>query len=73
MFAPFIVDLIGEQDGKLPVAIFGIIVLIASSTLLFLPETKGLPLVQSYKDLNHHSCGKTSVLGKLWSKVSNTD
>merc|ERR1712150_325665 len=58
VFAPFIVEMAGEKDKQLPPAIFGIIVLIASSTLFFLPETKGLALTQCYKDLRQHSCAR---------------
>ena len=68
MFAPFIVDLGGEKNHGLPPAIFGIMMILASLTLLFTPETKGLPLIQNYKDMKQYSFTKTSVMGKLYHK-----
>ena len=70
MFAPFIVDLGGEKNHGLPPAIFGIIMIVGSLTLLFTPETKGLPLVQNHKDLCQYSFTKTSVMGKLYHKMA---
>ena len=68
VFSPLIVDLVGEENNELPPVIFGVIVLFASLSLLFLPETKGMPLLQKHKDLNQHSCAKESLIGKLFSK-----
>ena len=69
MFAPFIVDLGGEDNPALPPAIFGIMMIMASLTLLFTPETKGLPLIQNYKDMANHSFTKTSIIGKIYQNV----
>ena len=69
MFAPFIVDLVGEENNELPPVIFGVIVLLSSMSLLFLPETKGLPLIQNHNDLNQHSCAKQSIIGRLYNKL----
>jgi OCT family organic cation transporter-like MFS transporter 4/5 len=68
VFAPFIVDIGGEKDHGLPPAIFGCMMILSSLTLLFTPETKGLPLTQSYKDMKLNSFTKTSILGKLYHK-----
>ena len=69
MFSPLIVDLVGEENNELPPVIFGVIVLLASLSLLFLPETKGMPLLQNHKDLNQHACAKESLIGKLFNKL----
>ena len=49
--APYIVDLGGQSNPRLPPGIFGLIMMLASLTFLFLPETKGLPLVQTVEDM----------------------
>ena len=41
--------------------------ILSSLTLLFAPETKGLPLTQSYKDMKLNSFTKTSIMGKFYS------
>ena len=69
VLAPFIVDLGGEKNHGLPPAIFGTMMILASLTLLSLPETKGLPLIQNYKDMSQYSYTKTSFLGKLNDKL----
>ena len=72
MFAPFIVDIAGENNPGLPFAIFGCMMLVSCLTLLFTPETKGLPLTQNYKDMKLNSFKKTSVVGKLYQKFNKT-
>ena len=69
VFAPFIVDLGGEDNPALPPAIFGIMMIMASLTLLLAPETKGLPLIQNYKDMAHHSFTETSIIGRIYHKI----
>jgi len=68
VFAPFIVDIGGEKNHGLPPAIFGCMMILSSLTLLFTPETKGLPLTQSYKDMKLNSFTKTSIIGKFYHK-----
>ena len=69
VFAPFIVDLGGENNHGLPPAIFGAMMILSSSSLLFTPETKGLPLIQNYKDMALYSFTQTSIIGKLYHKL----
>jgi hypothetical protein len=68
VLAPFIVDLGGEKNHGLPAAIFGTMMILASLSLLFTPETKGLPLIQNYKDMSLYSLTKTSIAGQLYHK-----
>ena len=72
VFAPFIVDLGGENNHGLPPAIFGSMMILSSLTLLFSPETKGLPLTQSYKDMKLNSFTKTSIMGRLYNRYVKT-
>ena len=71
VFAPFIVDLGGESNHGLPPAIFGMMMILSSLTLLFTPETKGMPLIQSSKDMSQFPCSKTSIAGKLYNMLRN--
>ena len=69
VLAPFIVDLGGEGNEGLPSAIFGTMMISSALCLFLTPETKGLPLIQNYKDMAHHSFTQTSILGKLYHKL----
>nr|XP_040563904.1 solute carrier family 22 member 1-like [Lepeophtheirus salmonis] len=47
----FILDIGTDIHEDFPLVIFGILLLFASVTFLFLPETKGIPLADNYEDL----------------------
>ena len=68
VLAPFIVDLGGEKNPGLPPAIFGAMMILTSLSLLFTPETKGLPLIQNHKDMSLYPLTKTSIAGQLYHK-----
>ena len=63
VIAPFIVDLGGEANPNLPPAVFGAMMITLSITLLFTPETKGMPLIQNFRDMRR--CSDTSIAAKL--------
>eukprot|EP00092_Neocalanus_flemingeri_P035998 GFUD01039196.1.p1 GENE.GFUD01039196.1~~GFUD01039196.1.p1 ORF type:complete len:521 (-),score=88.36 GFUD01039196.1:44-1606(-) len=49
--APFIVELGGAIDSGIPPLVFGCVLLVSSTSFLFLPETRGKPLPQSVKEV----------------------
>lgn len=70
VIAPFIVDLGSLETKSLPMAVFGTVMMAASITFLFTPETKGLPLAQNASDLKHvASFYHKTVVGKLIQKI----
>jgi len=49
--APFIVDLGGAIDAGIPPLVFGCVIIVSSTSFLFLPETRGKPLPQSVNEV----------------------
>ena len=45
------VDLGGEVNSGLPIAVFGGLMLAAALAFLFAPETRGRPMAQNIRDL----------------------
>jgi len=50
MIAPFIVDLKKEYGAQVPLAIFGVISLLAALLVTFMPETSNTPLPDTIKE-----------------------
>ena len=66
--APFIVDLGGQVDARLPPLVFGVMTMTAALVFFFLPETGKMTLAQNISDLE--STGGKSLAVKLVDKVS---
>jgi len=49
--APFIVDLGGALDPGIPPLVFGCVLIVSSTSFLFLPETRGKPLPQTVNEV----------------------
>lgn len=64
VFAPFVVQL-GQPGSGLPLGIFGICMIVAGMVFLILPETKGLPLMQNYRDMDKQSDASLTLVGRL--------
>ena len=71
-FAPFIIYWGNQYMTGLPPAIFGAMIITSSVTLLFTPETKGYPLVQTLSSMKENS-GYPSILQRFRLKLSSSE
>ena len=71
-FAPFIIYWGNQYMTGLPPAIFGAMIITSSVTLLFTPETKGYPLVQTLSSMKDNK-GYPSIFQRLRLRLSTSE